>query len=182
MGLGAGFKLKDKDRDKSKEKDIPERASSAHGPDVADKDKDEAEEEKRRPRSRHLSVRHLSHRHSHEEHGAMTGSVSQEHTNQPHHPYGWTSILEDWYINGGLSAPQAVPDGYAAAGYLDSSEIAFSAKAKSTGDLNARINTHKKGPYELLVKERMMGIYLAIFIHRDIRGLVRGEYGFVGHE
>ena len=31
-----------------------------------------------------------------------------------------------------------------------------------------------KGPYELLVKERLMGIYLAIFVHRDAKHLVHG--------
>ncbi|EJD06622.1 DNase I-like protein [Fomitiporia mediterranea MF3/22] len=32
----------------------------------------------------------------------------------------------------------------------------------------------KIGPYELLVKERLMGIYMAIFIYRDLKPLVRG--------
>lgn len=174
MGLGAGFKLKDKDRDKSKEKEIPERNPSTQGSDVAEKDKDDAEDEKRRPRSRHLSVRHLSQRHSHEEPSEMYRSSSQDHANQPHHPYGWTSTLEDWYTHGGSGTVQTPSDGRAVTGYLDGSDIASSAKAKSTGDLNSRINTHQKGPYEFLVKERMMGIYLAVFIHRDIRSLVRG--------
>ena len=31
------------------------------------------------------------------------------------------------------------------------------------------------GPYELACKERMMGIYLAVYIHRDVRPLLRGE-------
>ncbi|KAF8588898.1 DNase I-like protein [Ramaria rubella] len=30
------------------------------------------------------------------------------------------------------------------------------------------------GPYELLVKERLMGIYTAVYIHRDVRSLVQG--------
>ena len=173
MGLGAGFKLKDKDRDKSKEKEKD--PSERSGSDTPEKDKDDNEEEKRRPRSRHLSVRHHSHRHSHEEPGGMTGSSSQD---QSHHPYGWTSILEDWYANGGPTvqtspAARTSQDGIPT-GYLDSSDVALSPKAKSTGDLNSRMNSHRKGPYELLVKERMMGIYLAIFNHRDIRDLVRG--------
>jgi hypothetical protein len=32
----------------------------------------------------------------------------------------------------------------------------------------------QKGPYQLLTKERLMGIYLAIYIHRDIREFVQG--------
>lgn len=39
----------------------------------------------------------------------------------------------------------------------------------STSDTQGRV-----GPYELLVKERLMGIYLAIYVHRDVRSLVRG--------
>ena len=37
-------------------------------------------------------------------------------------------------------------------------------------DLRARM-----GPYELLVKERLMGIYTAVYVHRDVRSLVRGK-------
>jgi hypothetical protein len=32
------------------------------------------------------------------------------------------------------------------------------------------------GPYELAAKERMMGIYLAVYVHRDAKPLIRGEY------
>lgn len=182
MALGAGFKLKDKDRDKSREKE------KEKGDGVLDTlEKEEGDEEKRRSRARHLSIRHHSHRHSHEDPGVMTGSASQDHTGQPHHPYGWTSILEDWYVNGGgaaqvsSAAHTSSQDGTSPTGYLDDSDVALYAKAKSTGDLNARMNTHRKGPYELLVKERMMGIYLAVFIHRDIRDLVRGTYCDIFH-
>lgn len=31
------------------------------------------------------------------------------------------------------------------------------------------------GPYELAVKERMMGIYLAVYVHRDLKHLVKGQ-------
>ncbi|KAL0954741.1 hypothetical protein HGRIS_003693 [Hohenbuehelia grisea] len=71
-------------------------------------------------------------------------------------PSGWTSIVEDWLCHGG---------GYAV------SEI------KSTGDANripSPMKASRKGPYTLLVKERLMGIYLAVYIHRDLRGLIRG--------
>lgn len=30
------------------------------------------------------------------------------------------------------------------------------------------------GPYELAVKERMMGIYLAVYVHRDVKPLLKG--------
>jgi hypothetical protein len=32
---------------------------------------------------------------------------------------------------------------------------------------------NRHGPYELLCKERLMGIYLAIYVHRDVKPLVR---------
>ncbi|GJE85589.1 EEP domain-containing protein [Phanerochaete sordida] len=188
MGLGAGFKLKDKERDRSKEKDKEniERPSSAQNGEVFDKDKEEEGDEKPekpekpRIRTRLKSIRyHSSHRPSHED-SAATASL-QENGAQSHHPYGWTALLEDWYVNGSghndHSTSPARPssqDGHTPTGYLDDSDVPLSAKAKSTGDLSARINSHRKGPYELLVKERMMGLYLAIFIHRDIKELVRG--------
>jgi hypothetical protein len=31
------------------------------------------------------------------------------------------------------------------------------------------------GPYELAAKERMMGIYLAVYVHRDAKSLIRGK-------
>jgi hypothetical protein len=47
-------------------------------------------------------------------------------------------------------------------------------RSYSTGDIRRRPKTATKGPYEMLVKERLMGIYLAIFVHRDAKHLVRG--------
>lgn len=175
-------KERDKSKDKEKEKENIDRPSSAQNGDVSEKDRDDIEEkvEKPRARTRLKSIRHhSSHRSSHDELG--TASSLLENGGQSHHSYGWTSLLEDWYVNGGchaehLSSPAhpSSQDGHTATGYLDDSDVALSAKAKSTGDLNARMNVHRKGPYELLVKERMMGLYLAIFIHRDMKGLVKG--------
>lgn len=195
MGLGAGFKLKDKERDRSKDKEKDkeniDRPPSAQNGDGSEKDKDEEVEEKpekSRVRTRLKSIRyHSSHRPSQEDPTA-TASL-QENGGQSHHSYGWTALLEDWYVNGSChadhSASPARPssqDGHTVTGYLDDSDVPLSAKAKSTGDLNARMSPHRKGPYELLVKERMMGLYLAIFIHRDIKGLVKGEScGNVGY-
>lgn len=38
----------------------------------------------------------------------------------------------------------------------------------------AVVGSQRLGPYELAHKERMMGIYLAVYVHRDVRHLVRG--------
>lgn len=184
MGLGAGFKLKDKDRDKSKDKE-KEKEDEAEKSLLDDRDEEKEDNPKRRSRSHHRSIRLHSHRHSHEEASSTPGS--SEHGNQSHHAYGWTSMLEDWYVHGGCNAEHSTStphtssqDGHPSAGFLDSSDVPMSPKARSTGDLNSRMNTHRQGPYELLVKERMMGLYLAVFIHRDIRDLVQGEAGTAG--
>lgn len=95
-------------------------------------------------------------------------------------------MLEDWYVHGVNYDPThdpAVPKRPILNVPIgdeepqDCDDISVAPKAKSTGDLNARIDarTSYKGPYELLIKERMMGLYLAVFILRDIKGLVRGE-------
>jgi hypothetical protein len=50
-------------------------------------------------------------------------------------------------------------------------------KQLSTGNLPERMAGKEqwKGPYQPLIKHRMMGLYLTVYIHRDIRTLVRGE-------
>lgn len=85
-------------------------------------------------------------------------------------------MLEDWYCGEAPSLPNGAlnmhtPEVGHDTGYLDETG-GLSPKAKSTGDLNARLNVRQKGPYELVVKERMMGLYLAVFIHRDVKPLV----------
>lgn len=75
-------------------------------------------------------------------------------------PSGWTSMVEDWLCQGSgtrTSSPTVADIGFP-------KPLAPRPPFKEP----------KKGPYQLLVKERMMGIYLAIFIHRDLRPLIRG--------
>ncbi|KAG6873244.1 hypothetical protein C0995_001264 [Termitomyces sp. Mi166 len=80
---------------------------------------------------------------------------------QPHEPpSGWTSMIEDWLCQGSgtrASGPTVADIGFP-------KPLAPRPPFKEP----------KKGPYQLLIKERMMGIYLAIFIHRDLRPLIRG--------
>jgi hypothetical protein len=75
------------------------------------------------------------------------------------HTSGWTSILEDFLVHG-----IAVVKG-------SQSELG---RSYSANDIRRRPKTATRGPYELLVKERLMGIYLAVFVHRDAKHLVRG--------
>lgn len=88
-------------------------------------------------------------------------------------PYGWTAILEDWLSHAGGSN-------------LGPSYITGNKPRKTNGEsqspmppnlkrrMSARAAVSQKGPYEILVKERMMGLYLAVYIHREIKHLVRG--------
>lgn len=180
-GLGAGFKLKEKDREKYKEKEKErerepmERKLSSRW--LHDQEKEE-DAEHHRPRSRHRSARHHSHRRSNEfDSPSHHESGSQDRHFMPHHPYGWTSMLEDWYCHNHAqdgNSQTASQDGHEPF-YTDSGGT-LSPKAKSTGDLNARLNVFRESPYELVVKERMMGIYVAIFVHRDIKDLVESAW------
>ncbi|KAH0584979.1 hypothetical protein H2248_008249 [Termitomyces sp. 'cryptogamus'] len=75
-------------------------------------------------------------------------------------PSGWTSMIDDWLCQGSgtrTSSPTVADIGFP--------------KPLAPRPL---FKEPRKGPYQLLVKERMMGIYLAVFIHRDLHPLVRG--------
>ena len=85
-------------------------------------------------------------------------------------PYGWTAILEDWLSHAGGSNPKSS---------LVAGNKYHNANAESQSpNLKRRISTKatvsQKGPYEILIKERMMGLYLAVYVHREIKHLVRG--------
>ncbi|KAJ3509060.1 hypothetical protein NLJ89_g5423 [Agrocybe chaxingu] len=75
---------------------------------------------------------------------------------------GWTSMVEDWLCHGGGCTSRT--------------------NSPSTTDVSLPrpLMRHKsakesrKGPYQLLIKERLMGIYLAIYVHRDVKPFVRG--------
>ncbi|TFY82780.1 hypothetical protein EWM64_g1237 [Hericium alpestre] len=160
MGLGAGFKLKDKDKEREKDKDKDrekEKDPHAH--------KESEERERYRENLKELQHRLLKQR----------DLEADEHS---HHPSGWTSILEDWFCHGirdigARALGRADSHGHHLKEALKESDRAF-----SDGDLKRRPThksvEHRKGPYEMLVKERMMGIYLAVFVHRDARHLVDG--------
>ncbi|KAF8199503.1 inositol polyphosphate phosphatase [Pholiota molesta] len=77
-------------------------------------------------------------------------------------PSGWTSMVEDWLCNGSA--------GCCRTGSPTTADVGFPRplmRQKSSKD-------SRKGPYQLLIKERLMGIYMAIYIHRDLKPFVRG--------
>lgn len=82
------------------------------------------------------------------------------------HTSGWTSILEDFFVHG---MPVVGPSARA----KDKGSQSELTRSYSANDVKRRPKTGTRGPYEMLVKERLMGIYLAIFVHRDAKHLVR---------
>ena len=73
---------------------------------------------------------------------------------------GWTQQVEDWLCHG-LGSKTASPS---------STQI-------GTPKPLIRQKTcrePRRGPYQLLIKDRLMGIYLALYIHRDLKPLVQG--------
>lgn len=84
----------------------------------------------------------------------------------PHEaPSGWTSIIEDWLCHGSGSGLAPSPEPGDKGSPRPASELSRNSSSKEK----------PKGPYQLLIKERMMGIYLAVYINRDIRSLVQGS-------
>ncbi|TBU43249.1 hypothetical protein BD309DRAFT_961154 [Dichomitus squalens] len=82
-------------------------------------------------------------------------SPSVDKTHEHHHPpSSWSSILENWYCHPTVLGPLA--------------------SSASDPNLRTQTESQRTGPYELLIKERMMGLYLAVFIHREARPFVRG--------
>jgi hypothetical protein len=152
LGLGGGMKW-DKDED--------------------DKTKDKKDEDKKK-KDNQTSVEHLVTPGSQGSRtptglGARTPSRNQKHA---HHNVGWSAILEDYFSRGVGSIQGARPDIKALlpnqpAPTTDNKEAKWTVPPEG-GEMP------KVGPYELLAKERMMGIYLAVYVHRDIRHLVEG--------
>lgn len=84
---------------------------------------------------------------------------SPEEPSHEHSHAGWTSLVEDWLCHGAgirVCSPTT-------------SDISIPKPLSARGPVKER-----KGPYQLLIKERMMGIYMAVYIHRDLRPFVRG--------
>lgn len=89
--------------------------------------------------------------------------TSEEHVYPENLPLGWTSIVEDWLCNGGVAVSRMKTPSTASIGFPQPL-----IRQKSVKDA-------RKGPYQLLIKERLMGIYMAIYIHRDLKSSVQGE-------
>lgn len=131
---------------------------------LIDKDKDkDKDRDKDNQKARARDDENEKPRSKHREREKDDIPKSRKNPEEPHDtPSGWTSMIEDWLCHGGGAGLRTSSPTVADVGFPK--------------PLSPRIPSKepRKGPYQLLVKERMMGIYLAVYIHREIRPLVRG--------
>lgn len=73
---------------------------------------------------------------------------------------GWTQLVEDWLCNG-IGSKTGSP-----------SPVQIGTPKPLVRKKSCR--EPRRGPYQLLIKDRLMGIYLAVYIHRDLKPLVQG--------
>ena len=100
-------------------------------------------------------------------------SVNDSHESLGHQHSGWTSMVEDWLCYAaGTSGPST-------SSLVSEPERAYSPTTHTppSNEHESKTKDDQKGPYQLLTKERLMGIYMAIYIHRDIRAFVQGIHG-----
>jgi hypothetical protein len=88
---------------------------------------------------------------------------SEEHVSLENLPFGWTSIVEDWLCHGGITMSRMKPSSTLSIGF------------PKPLIRQRPVKEPHKGPYQLLIKERLMGIYMAIYIHRDLKSSVQGK-------
>lgn len=147
MGLGAGIKLgvPDKEKDRDKSDDRDHEKHLYHLQSLKRKDKERDEVGR----------------------GWKSSDDLPDEVVVSYHHAGWTSMLEHWLCH----RTQANPQVHAEHALKD---ITASPKRHS---LHRRVTVKESeiGPYVPLVKERMMGLYLSIYIHRDLRDLVEGR-------
>jgi hypothetical protein len=145
MGLGAGIKLGVPDKEKDKSEDKDHEGLLHHLQSLKRKDKERDEAGRGWKSSDDLP--------------------DEVVVNFNHH--GWTSTLEHWLCHRTQANPQVQGD-------HTLKDISASPKRHS---LHRRVTVKESemGPYVPLVKERMMGLYLAVYIHRDLRDLVEGR-------
>lgn len=148
MGLGAGIKLgvPDKEKDRDKSDDRDHEKHLPHLQGLKRKDK-ERDDASRGWKS--------------------SDDLPDEIVVNSHHS-GWTSMLENWLCHRTQANSQVQTEHVL-------KDVAASPKRHS---LHRRVTVKESemGPYVPLVKERMMGLYLSIYIHRELRDLVEGKF------
>jgi hypothetical protein len=164
-----------------------------------DWDKEEDEKRKYRPDKNDEKKKKEKMREK-EEHSSPADSTAPTplgaRTPSKHHNHfvtGWSSILEDYFSRGigtieGVKPDIVSPSGSSSFASLPVLGSPDRPQAASTSEIlpgmadktvqwkipPGETMVPRIGPYELLTKERLAGIYLALYIHRDIRHLVEG--------
>lgn len=89
-------------------------------------------------------------------------------------PKGWSDLLEDWFCNR-AGEPTQRPSAAPSADASDVEEDAGLAipSEPSRSKANARVVEEGKGSYQLVRKERMLGIYLAVFVWKGCSHLLQ---------
>lgn len=126
---------------------------------LKEKEREEREKDLERHRSSKRSLR------GEKDVDALRSRRSPEDSPHEGPPSGWTSMIEDWLCNAGSNGIRVVTP--------SASEISMP-RPLAARCLTKEQKEQKRGPYQLLTKDRMMGIYLAVYIHRDLRPFVQG--------
>ncbi|KAF8515384.1 DNase I-like protein [Hysterangium stoloniferum] len=195
MGITANFRHWDREKEKYKDHDQEN-----------EPEKEKWKEKHILHRAESLLKKNTKHDAPHPKDPGISRRDSDTHSNHHslHTTSGWSAVLEDWFANGigslhGMkpvvtATPVVSPtspsrglhnlSNHVSPTSLDGQQPgAIDVNWKASTNTNNGISPTLKGPYELLVKDRLMGIYIAIFVHRDVRPLVRGTYvptGLIG--
>ncbi|KAL1745715.1 hypothetical protein HDZ31DRAFT_62809 [Schizophyllum fasciatum] len=146
MALGAGFRL------------------------TSDRDKDSALRVARSDTDSHISM------HSRKSQKYLSVSPEDESSGTTS---GWTSMIDDWLCTGHTSHPSLHKSPSSSSINRLSHKPSPSPRPllrrrRSSEPMPVKAPSQSRGPYVLLQKERMMGIYLAVYVHRDLFPFVRG--------
>jgi len=192
MGLGGGFKWSKDDDEKEKEE---HKEKERHKPkSTKDKDKDLEKDERRHSseliRTLDTSLPTIT--------STPTPSIREKEKEKENHTVGWSAILEDYFSRGigsvdvrrTLSTPVAAPstsrqvNSSRPTSFSTPEHLQSPASPTPPGSTNKNVflqlpqggpHVPRLGPYELITKERMMGLYLAVYVHRDSGDLVQGH-------
>lgn len=124
---------------------------------------------------------------------ASSPSVKPSLPGQP--TSGWSHILEDWYCRGVGSVHGVKPvlsensgsspttsnnpeDGSTSSTPISSPPTLSVGWKTEDGVPDAPPTSNSSpatGPYELLMKERLLGIYIAVFVHKEVKPFVKGS-------
>ena len=175
MGLGAGFRLKDlvseKDKSKENKRQVDYDAQSEHG-----SARTPAFPEPSTPQPPVFTPSFVENEEYMESQPSNRGADLSHHKSLLHSS-PWSIMLDGWYSNKTLPhrSTKSLPDA-SFDSPLPRIETPGASDAKSINVAGETVHVRPAtAPYELLIKERMMGLYLAVYVNVNVKHLVRGE-------